>query len=249
MFMMTIFIVLVLAFLLYRRGWRRTGHALTLVAALLYLSGASGLLATPMLHGLQWSFASEVPPRWAPNNLIVVLGGGAEPVDDGKVEPGVLAAGRIIRAASLYAECKAGGRHCTILISGGDPLRLGASEAAVYQQALLKLGVPVTDIRLDEQSLNTWQNGQFSAALIRQSFNDPATSLLLVTSAYHMQRSLMIFSHFGLNMAPVRADYLACKPFPAGSSYNLLMTDIALHEYLGIWRVELSERMGWNRPV
>jgi uncharacterized SAM-binding protein YcdF (DUF218 family) len=246
MTLLVTFLLLAGGLTLNRFGKIRSGQTLMVVSAMLALGGASGLIAQPLLHSLQWPYVGQLPQHWANNNLIILLGGGSEPVDDGTVESEVFAKGRIQKTATLYAECKATSQRCSVLVSGGDPQRHGITEAAVYQQELIRLGVNPVDIRPEDQSNNTWQNAAFSTVLVKQHYAEPGTNIMLVTSAYHMRRSLMFFTHFGLHPVPVRADYLGRKPMLALNAYNFLLTDVALHEYFGVWRYELYEEMGWN---
>jgi hypothetical protein len=45
---------------------------------------------------------------------------------------------------------------------------------------------------------------------------------------------------------PVRADYLNVVPSWLPAASNFLLTDVALHEYLGVARFRLYDAMGWN---
>lgn len=54
-------------------------------------------------------------------------------------------------------------------------------------------------------SEDTWQNAEFSAAILRA---DGIHNVYLVTQAWHMRRALYAFRYFGVNAmaAPVRRD-------------------------------------------
>jgi DUF218 domain len=47
----------------------------------------------------------------------------------------------------------------------GDPRRHGVSEAKAYQATLLSLKVSPDDVLTESESMNTWQNAQFSLGL------------------------------------------------------------------------------------
>jgi hypothetical protein len=44
----------------------------------------------------------------------------------------------------------------------------------------------------------------------------------------------------------VRADYVSATFSVIPLSYDFLLTDLAIHEYVGYWRYFIYERMGWN---
>ena len=66
------------------------------------------------------------------------------------------------------------------------------------------LGVPETAMLLEEQSVNTRQNAQFIAALMRER---DITQIVLVTSALHMRRSVLLFEAQGLKVIPAATDH------------------------------------------
>jgi hypothetical protein len=47
----------------------------------------------------------------------------------------------------------------------------------------------------------------------------------------------------------VRADYLHANLGLWPSAQNLVLTDVALHEYLGVLRYRVYNAMDWNAPV
>jgi uncharacterized SAM-binding protein YcdF (DUF218 family) len=162
------------------------------------------------------------------------------------VEPSFFANGRLFSALSLYHDCRMAQADCKLLISGGDPQGHGATEAEVYRMALLRAGVPASDLMVEPRSLTTWQNAQFSKPLLEA---DGAQRVLLVTSGLHLRRSLLFFAHFGLHPQPVRGDYV--KPdwsfYPV--AWNFMVADAALHEYTGLARYHFYSAMGWNAPA
>ena len=237
-----VLVLLFLAFVLHRWLRRMAGFLAVSAIVLLVLSGC-GLLAAPMLSGLQTPFVKLPQVGWGPSNAIVVLGTGTAKVD-GTVESNTFAYGRMLRALELYGGCKGHGR-CRIIISGGDPQHHGASEAAVYAAELVKAGVDHADIVLDEASRNTWENAKFTRALLER---EGADTIVLVTEALHMKRSLLYFAHFGIAVAPVRADAVESELSLAPNAMNIAYSDIALHEYIGIAQYYVYNALGWNAP-
>lgn len=96
----------------------------------------------------------------------------------------------------VAAEVYEAGRSGKILLCGGKVRKFvdgSMTEAAKMRQKLLELGVPETDILIEENSQNTIEN--ILCALLelqRSMWLNRIKSVLLVTTSYHMCRSLHI---------------------------------------------------------
>jgi len=179
---------------------------------------------------------------WSDRNAIVLLGAGtvARSRDSGPSVP-IFAYGRITAAAAAWRDCEAHGKDCTLVISGGDPMRHGAAEASVYAAPLVALGVPSSAIVLEDKSLNTWQNAANSTRLI------PADrQIVVVTSGIHLKRSLLFFDHFRPGAQGIAADRLAPEFNLFAGSYNLFLTDAVLHEQIGTLQFHVYNALGLN---
>lgn len=239
-----LFLMAVIAGLCVLLRWRRTGYTLLGVAIVLFIAVGCGPIPSWMLGRLQSSYASKQTVEWKPRNVIVLLGAGTEGVTGaGIVEPGMFSYGRIVKAAELYSACRYTGATCKLIVTGGDARDSGASEASVYSGPLIRLGVDATDIVLEPNSMNTWQNARFTSGLLRKL---DADQVLLVSSGLHLQRGALYFAHFGVDAKPVRADYLAAVPSILPLAYNIAVADLALHEYAGILRYDIYNALGWN---
>jgi len=221
---------------------RRTSKMLYAMAAIGFLAVGCGPIPTWLLDRLQSGYETTPTIAWQDSNAIVVLGAGTDRIE-GVITPGVFSYPRITVAAELYNDCRKTGNDCKIVISGGDAARHGASEAAVYRDVFVRLGVDVSAVLVEPESMNTWQNAQFTSELLAR--HDVAR-IVLVSSAIHMRRSELYFAHFGVKATPVRSDYLHGMMSVLPLSYNFFVTDFALHEYLGIARYHLYNRLGWN---
>jgi uncharacterized SAM-binding protein YcdF (DUF218 family) len=245
---MTLAALVVLLLLAFVASWRRRrwlARSLGVLALLLFLAMGCGLLPGLLLSRLELPYAQQPAPQWAPSNAIVLLTADAVHVPQAAVEPSLGAYGRITRAVMLYNDCKHAGVGCKLLVSGGDPSHLGTSLAVSYGAVLRRLGVPGEDLILESDSRNTWQNAQFSRPLLSAL---GAQRIWLVSSAFHLQRSLLYFAHFGISATPVRADYLKADFSGWPSWSNLSLTELVLHEYAGIARYHVYNAMGWNVP-
>lgn len=65
--------------------------------------------------------------------------------------------GRISETASQYKDCAKTQTACKVIISGGDAQNNGVTEAEIYEQQLLRLGVPIGDLIQEPNSVNTWK--------------------------------------------------------------------------------------------
>jgi uncharacterized SAM-binding protein YcdF (DUF218 family) len=244
---MTVSILLLLvaaAAVLGRAGRRQSARIVFILAGVLLVAVGCGPLPAITLKGLQAGYEAQPVPSWQPKAAIVVLGGGAQQVaDTPAVEVPAFVYGRIVKTLELYLRCKRSGNACVVIVSGGDPLKLGASEAKVYGAMLVKVGVDPADLVIEGRSLNTWQNAQFCAAWLN---DHPQDQVVLVTSGLHLRRSILYFSHFGIGALPARADYVGAALSPVPLAYNFLLMDLTLHEYAGLVRYRVYEMLGWN---
>ncbi|MCU0606560.1 MAG: YdcF family protein [Candidatus Edwardsbacteria bacterium] len=169
---------------------RRSGAAVLAVAAVLLACLSYGWPADRWLGDLERRhppLADAAPHRavrWA-----VVLGGGL--VSDPRLPvTGQLTDGaqlRLVEGVRLYRQL-AGAK---LLVSGG-PVFDDVPESRALAGLAEALGVPPADIVQDSLSLDTEQQAR---EVRRLTGGD---SLLLVTSAYHMPRSLALFRKAGL---------------------------------------------------
>lgn len=239
-------IVVLLGLVLRALAWQRTAYTLLATALLLFVVEGCGWLPAGLLYGLQAPYAKRPAITWTQRNVIVLLGAGTVHVPSGDVEPTLFASGRIDEALVIYRECKSSGEGCKLEVSGGDALHTGKSEAAVYAALLARLGVPAGDLLLESRSMNTWQNAQFSAQLLR---DHDAQRVVLVSSAMHLRRARLYFAHFGMVAVPVRGDWVEARVSWWPRSWNFAVTDMALHEYTGILRYHIFNALGWNVRV
>ena len=172
------------------------------LAALLWLWCWSTPWVSTNLRGAMESAYPQLPVAELPAaQAIVVLGGGIE-VPQGSDRPDLnQAADRMWHAARLYKA----GKAPVLILSGGLAYAEGTmSEAASMQTFLRDLGVPDAAMLLEERSVNTRENAQYTAKLMRER---GMQSLLLVTSALHMPRSVRLFEAQGLKVIPAATDH------------------------------------------
>ena len=183
---------------LWRRREQEIAAAIFVVTMLLYAI-STPYLSAALMRNLETSYPQPQNPS---GDVIVLLGGGATkgtPDIDGT---GGLLEGsstRLLAAVRLYHRL-----HIPILFTGGKVLEGGASEAEIARRNLLGLGVPEKDILLETKSRTTGENARFTAEMLRErGFSAP----LLVTSAFHMKRSVLNFENNGISVTPFPVGY------------------------------------------
>jgi uncharacterized SAM-binding protein YcdF (DUF218 family) len=197
----------------------------------LSISPVSDALISPLEAGYR-----PVDVKSVKADVIVVLGGGAVDLSALGLEsmPSTGSIGRMVAAVKLYRFL-----HIPIVITGGagDPGRPQLSDAAPMARIALDLGVPKKDITVDNASFNT----QASARNMKDSF--AGKRMILVTSAYHLKRSVALFQAQGLEVFPQPSAFLS------GQRSRSFYTAIPSLEFLNISSIALSERISltWYR--
>lgn len=246
---MTLLVFMLLCLLaLALRRWRRQrlSRACTVLAVVLFFAVGCGPVPFWLMRGLQSDYSATPAVSWGERNAIVLLGAGTfrDPAH-GTVEPSFFSNGRILAAVAQYQACHAAGHDCKVLASGGDALHNGVPEATVYREAMVRAGVPTADVIVEDRSLSTWHNAQYSKPLL--DAYAPQRELL-VTSGLHMRRSLLYFAHFGIEPTPVRGDLVEPLWSFYPLSWNFTVADAALHEYVGVARYHVYNALGLNAP-
>ena len=226
---------------------RKTTAIVVAVSLIVFEAVGSGLIPSFLSGTLQSKAVVQDNPAWGERNVIIVLGDGTTRLPSQSiVRPSIVAYSRILEAVRLYNLAKKSDHQCTILISGGDASGTGVTEADDYRAEMVQLGVPDTDLVLERRSKNTFQNAEFSAAILREQRFD---KLILVTSGLHLPRALLYFSYFGIDPIPCAADYIVPPVSILPIGYNFTIADLAAHEYIGILRYYVYNFLGWNPPV
>lgn len=139
--------------------------------------------------------------------VAIILGGGmirANQEDSTRMNVGE-SADRFLQPALLYKQ----GKVDRILITGGNTsignLKIDQSnETAQVKRLLVALGIPNEKIFTETQARNTHENAVNSKRMIDSlHLKGP---FLLVTSAFHMRRSIACFSKIGINCTPYVVD-------------------------------------------
>ena len=149
---------------------------------------------------------------------------------------------RLFQAYRLYRQ----GKVKKLLISGGSGHYLypHKKEALAIERYLLSIGVPEEDILTESQSRNTHENAVNSASILKSQNLDDRT-IILITSAFHMKRSIACFEKQKINVIAYPVDYQQVEfsanidwIIPSGESLNTWK--MLFKEQIGIWMYKLA---------
>ena len=204
------FLLLLLGLFFFLRGAVVRGSVFVFGGVLMLL-----LLSMPVVaNGLMWSLEKQHPPQLIAQvqqaEAIVILGGSvAPPVVGGRLQVELAdSSDRVLHGARLY---RAGKAPLIVVSAGNIPwYQVTITEAEAIRGLLIEWGVPDTAIVLEERSRTTYENAIYTKQLLDER---GVESVLLVTSALHMPRSLALFKYQGVKgIIPAATDYLAAKP-------------------------------------
>ncbi len=203
----------------YRLAWGGTAVALVL----------SMPLVGRTLIGLVEVTPTTALPDWTGASAIVVLSAGAD-------ESGAEYGGATVDAATLvrvrYAARLYKATRLPLLVTGGAVPPATVPTAHTMKAALEgDFGVPVRWV--EDRARSTADNARLSAAVLRPA---GVETVVLVTEAYHMRRSMAVFRAAGLR--PVAAPTATRAPYVPWSWQDVIPSMSGLStSYLGMQEV------------
>lgn len=234
-----LFVGLVLLF----AQWTRLAATVFTMAFLVVALSTWTSLGALMLHPLEDRFARPDP---APERVdgIIVLGGGFEgAVNLARGGYELNASGdRFVEAAVLarqYPEAR-------VVVTGGTGTMVldGEGDGETAPRLLTALGVEQGRLILENESRNTDENARFTREIVNPRSGQ---TWLLVTSAFHMPRSVLLFEKAGFEVVPWPADYRTTGDEHPGLAQDnaidsLQNTAIAIREWIGLVAYRLTGR-------
>jgi uncharacterized SAM-binding protein YcdF (DUF218 family) len=224
----------VLGALLLATRFASAGRKLLIASVMLLAICGFSPLGYLLLYPLEQRFPPWDAVRGAPAG-IVVLGGSIDA--DVSAAHGVAviaaAANRILAAAALAHRYP----NARIIFSGGSPsLRSDAREADYAASLFESLGVSKERLIMERRSRNTQENAEFSKAIAAPKAGE---RWLLVTSAYHMPRSVGLFRKAGFAVEAYPVDWRVggsedLRRLTVFSVDGLARVDIGLREWMGL---------------
>jgi uncharacterized SAM-binding protein YcdF (DUF218 family) len=233
------FVGIVLALL---RGGRAGGRLIVASLILLAILGFS-----PLSNALMLPLEQRFPPwdasRGAPAGIIV-LGGAFDTIVSATRDdiPLTDAAERMTASAALALKYP----RARLIFSGGVGTLVydGPTEGELARRFYASLGIPADRIIIEEASRDTAENAVLTKPLAAPK---PGERWLLVTSAYHMPRSIGAFRRVGFVVEAYPVDYRTrgsedlARPFPSLGE-GLRRGDTAVREWIGLLMYRLAGR-------
>lgn len=214
---------------------RRTAFFLAIFAFLVASIGGWTTAGTMALAVLEDRFPR---PARMPADVtgVIVLGGGFEGGVSGVRGQAELrdAGDRFVEAVALALAYPA----AKIVVTGGQGALVseGETDAALAPGFFARFGIAPERLILEGQSRNTQENAEFLRALIAPK---PGETWLLVTSAFHMPRSVGLFRKAGIAVTPWPVDYRTAglprlRLVGGAPIANLTALTVAVREWVGL---------------
>jgi len=208
-------LILIGIILIFRKKRGKLGKILIILGILLYYLFSITPVADSIISPLEKQYQPVQKEELNKADKIVLLLGGKE--------SDVLRASEVLRLYNLQS---------AIIISGRDPLSPKIEEAKEVKDFLVERGIPSENIILEDKSRTTKESAENLKNLVVEE------PFFLVTSAYHMPRSMESFQKMGANPIAAPADFKIKESYDIldffPDAQNLRNSDIALHEYFGI---------------
>ncbi|WFU45125.1 YdcF family protein [Bradyrhizobium sp. CB82] len=239
----------ILSLILMVTRFAKVGRRLAVAVLVLLALVAFSPLGKLLLYPLESRFPQWDASRGAPVGIIV-LGGSVDPDLSAAHHTPVVAhaADRMLVPAALARRYP----NASIVFTGGTAnlISTEAKEADYVAPILENLGIAKERLIVERNSRNTYENAIFTKQLVAPK---PGERWLLVTSAYHMPRSMGIFRKAGFDVEAYPVDFRMggredLFTFTNIGTEGLVRTDLAMREWIGLLAYRLMGRMGELLP-
>lgn len=132
-----------------------------------------------------------------PSQTVYIVVLGMKPNQDGSLKPPLDA--RIKTAYQFYEKKKREvendrkGGKVKVIVSGADVAKIGFTEAKVMSTGLKNAGIADSEIIKEDKAMNTIENALYAIQMIPIMKNGFKTSMIVVTSDFHVPRSRYLF--------------------------------------------------------
>jgi uncharacterized SAM-binding protein YcdF (DUF218 family) len=240
----------VLGVLLLFTRFRRTGRGLAT------LGGASILLLglTPVANWMILPLEMRFPvPDLTGRKVdgIIVLGGTVQ--ERHTLAHGVMTMNDASERVVAMAELARRFPEATVIFAGGAGVysRAPRPEAQVLKENMAALGLPADRVIFETESVDTYENAVFAKRIRAPK---PGETWLLVTSAWHMPRSVGIFRRVDWPVVAYPVDHRTAgwqdqmRGFSSVAD-GLRRADVATREWLGLIVYRLTARSNQLLPL
>jgi len=227
----TLLIVLA-GFMVYKKKDKGTGIKIMVTGiTLLYLLSTS-IVSNMLIRPLENDHPPFSEVEKEPGAIVVLTGGVQDLSYLGLTpQPSKTSVARLMQGIALSRRYP----NLPLIICGGsgDPARPDLSEARALADMAAAAGVSKKSIVIEDRSVNTKEG----AINVGKLLGDTERDILLVTSAYHMDRSVRFFKRTGFSVIPAPADYQSSTVIPSlflliPSAGHLKTSSTAIYEYL-----------------
>ena len=222
----------------------RLGRGLALTAILILIAAATLPLGVLLIAPLEDRFPLP-PPDLPPPEGIIVLGGAIDDqVSAARQETVFDEGGERVTEAVVLAKRYPQAR---VVYTGGAASFTGAisTEALQARKLMSQMGIAPDRVTIEDKSRNTDENARFTAAIVHPQ---PSQRWIIVTSAFHMPRSMGIFEKAGFHPIAYPVAFRTRGHWPDDlrltfePTRNLRIFEIAVHEWIGLAAYWLSGR-------
>lgn len=243
---LTFLLLLLLAGLgLTRTRWAAFGRRVVVASAAAMAVIAFTPLAPALLSVLEDRFPRPGVVEPAPDGILIL--GGTLDIKVETARPGVTAFNdsaermtEVARLARTYPTAR-------IVFTGGtgELFPGGLTEAESARRLFTDFGIPVERLTFEDQSRTTWENAILTRDIVKPA---PGSRWLLVTSAYHMPRSVGVFRQAGWpGIVAYPVDYRTrglgnLWRWPDAASENFQTIETATKEFVGLVAYRLTGR-------
>jgi uncharacterized SAM-binding protein YcdF (DUF218 family) len=222
----------------------RLGRGLALTAILILLAAAILPIGILLIAPLEDRF--PVPPLDlpAPEGIIVLGGAINDPISQAREQTIFNEGGERVTEAVVLAKRYPQAR---VVYTSGSSAFDGASsiEALQARKLMSQMGIAPERVTIEDKSRNTKENARFTAAIVHPQ---PSQRWIVVTSAFHMPRSMGVFENAGFQPIAYPVSFRTQGRWPEDLRLTfdpvrtLRTFEIAIHEWLGLLAYWVSGR-------
>ncbi|MEM9356591.1 MAG: YdcF family protein [Pseudomonadota bacterium] len=225
-------------------AWQSFGRKLAVIGFVGIVVLGFSPVGNLMLYPLEERFAAPKDLEARSYDGIIFLGG----FEDGSVSRGRQTLALIDAGERLSESVRLARKlpQVKVIFSGGaGSIFLEATDAGgAVGKYLRDVGIAAERIVVENKSRNTWENAVFTRDLIKPA---KGSRYLLVTSAWHMPRSMGIFRQVGFNVDAYPVDYRIAGPGDLQRPFSMMANglkrvDRAAKEWIGLFAYWISGR-------
>ncbi len=228
-----IFLMLVASALVRNEKWKKRLFWTSLISLFIF---SNDFLANEVMN--VWEIKATPYSAMYPHEMGIVLTGATIPF----IEPNdrvyfSRGADRVTHTVQLFKL----GLIKKILISGGSGRLSGEEEpeADKFKSAMILMGVPEDSIILENETRNTAESA-IQVKKMLGTMNIKAEDCLLITSAFHMRRSLACYRHQDVALESFSTDF-----YTHPRSFHLDVLLVPRVEAMNVWNKLIKEWVGF----